>query len=125
MFVAWNIAPALAAGNTVVLKPAEYTPMSALEVARLSVDAGFPPGTINVVPGKGSVAGARLARHPDVAKICFTGSVEVGQDIIRAGADTLKKPLLELGGAGPNIALSDGGLRPPGQGSLFPARHHP
>src|SRR5438046_2117814 len=86
MFVAWNIAPALAAGNTVVLKPAEYTPMSALEVARLSVDAGFPPGTINVVPGKGSVAGARLARHPDVAKICFTGSVEVGQDIIRAGA---------------------------------------
>src|SRR5947209_9147336 len=124
MFVAWNIAPALAAGNTVVLKPAEYTPMSALEVARLSVDAGFPPGTINVVPGKGSVAGARLARHPDVAKICFTGSVEVGQDIIRAGADTLKKPLLELGGKGPNIVFADADLAAAVQGSLFAASHN-
>src|SRR5207249_4929675 len=124
MFVAWNIAPALAAGNTVVLKPAEYTPMSALEVARLSVDAGFPPGTINVVPGKGSVAGARLARHPDVAKICFTGSVEVGQDIIRAGADTLKKPLLELGGKGPNIVFADADLAAAVQGSLFAAYHN-
>src|SRR5436853_4556118 len=72
MFVAWNIAPALAAGNTVVLKPAEYTPMSALEVARLSVDAAFPRGTINVVPGKGAVVGPSVARHPDVAKICGT-----------------------------------------------------
>src|SRR5947199_9402816 len=124
MFVAWNIAAALAAGDAVVLKPAEYTPMSALEVARLSVDAGFPPGTINVVPGKGSVAGARLARHPDVAKICFTGSVEVGQDIIRAGADTLKKPLLELGGKGPNIVFADADLAAAVQGSLFSAYHN-
>src|SRR3989440_12326440 len=76
MFVAWNIAPALAAGNTVVLKPPEYTPMSALEVARLSVDAGFPPGTINIVPGKGSGAGARIARPPAVGQICLPGSVE-------------------------------------------------
>src|SRR5436190_1936923 len=114
----------VAARNTVVLKPAEYTPMSALEVARLSVDAGFPPGTINVVPGKGSVAGARLARHPDVAKICFTGSVEVGQDIIRAGADTLKKPLLELGGKGPNIVFADADLAAAVQGSLFAAYHN-
>src|SRR2546430_9077409 len=124
MFVAWNIAPALAAGNTVVLKPAEYTPMSALEVARLSVDAGFPPGTINVVPGKGSVAGARLARHPDVAKICFTGSFDVGQDIIRAGADTMKKPLLELGGEGPNIVFADPDLRASGPRSVLVAYHN-
>lgn len=124
MFVAWNIAPALAAGNTVVLKPAEYTPMSALEVARLTQEAGFPPGAVNVVPGKGSVAGARLARHPDVAKICFTGSVEVGQDIIRAGADTLKKPLLELGGKGPNIVFADADLGAAVQGSLFAAFHN-
>src|SRR3989475_13091121 len=77
MFVPWNIAPALAAGNTVILKPAEYTPLSALEIARLTKEAGFPPGTVNVVPGKGSIAGAALARHPGVDKICFTGSVQV------------------------------------------------
>src|SRR5256886_9472713 len=121
MFVAWTTAAALAAVNRSALTPAEYTPMSALEVARLSVDAGFPPGTINVVPGKGSVAGARLARHPDVAKICFTGSVEVGQDIIRAGADTLKKPLLELGGKGPNNVLADPDLRASGPRSVLVA----
>src|SRR5438309_2214019 len=86
MFVAWNIAPALAAGNTVILKPAEYTPLSALEIARLTKEAGFPPGAVNVVPGKGSVAGAALARHPGVDKICFTGSVEVGQQIMRDAA---------------------------------------
>jgi acyl-CoA reductase-like NAD-dependent aldehyde dehydrogenase len=124
MFVAWNIAPALAAGNTVVLKPAEYTPMTALEVARLTLEAGFPPGAVNVVPGKGSVAGARLARHPDVAKICFTGSVEVGQDIIRAGADTLKKSLLELGGKGPNLVFADADLGAAVQGSLFAGFHN-
>src|SRR5216684_2217218 len=92
MFVAWNIAPALAAGNTVILKPAEYTPLSALEIARLTNEAGFPPGTVNVVPGKGSIAGAALARHPGVDKICFTGSVEVGQQIMREAATNLKRP---------------------------------
>lgn len=124
MFVGWNVAPALAAGNTVVLKPAEYTPMSALEVARLSQKAGFPPGTLNVVPGPGSVAGAALARHPDVEKICFTGSVEVGKKILQASAANLKKPLLELGGKGPNIIFEDADLDAAIQGSLFAAYHN-
>ncbi len=124
MFVAWNVAPALAAGNTVVLKPAEYTPLSALEVARLVQQAGFPAGTVNIVPGKGSIAGAALARHADVDKICFTGSVEVGQSIIRASAANLKKPLLELGGKGPNIVFEDADLGAAVQGSLFAAFHN-
>ncbi|MCI4347116.1 MAG: aldehyde dehydrogenase family protein [Thermoplasmata archaeon] len=124
MFVAWNIAPVLAAGNTVVLKPAEYTPLSALEIARLTVEAGFPPGAVNVVPGKGSVAGAALARHKGVDKICFTGSVEVGQQILRDGAVNLKRPLLELGGKGPNIIFDDADLESAVQGSLFAAFHN-
>src|SRR6058998_786081 len=124
MFVAWNIAPALAAGNTVVLKPAEYTPMSALEIARLTKEAGFPAGTINVIPGKGSVVGALLARHPGVDKICFTGSVEVGKQIIQASASNLKKPLLELGGKGPNVIFEDADLDAAVQGSLFAAYHN-
>src|SRR5213080_3412879 len=124
MFVAWNVAPALAAGNTVVLKPAEYTPLSALEIARLTKEAGFPPGTVNVVPGKGSIAGAALARHPGVDKICFTGSVEVGQQIMREAATNLKRPLLELGGKGPNIIFDDADLDAAVQGSLFAAFHN-
>src|SRR3989454_9481611 len=124
MFVAWNIAPALAAGNTVILKPAEYTPLSALEIARLTKEAGFPPGAVNVVPGKGSIAGAALARHPGVDKICFTGSVEVGQQIMREAATNLKRPLLELGGKGPNIIFDDADLDAAGQGALFAAFHN-
>src|SRR5438445_5625569 len=124
MFVAWNIAPALAAGNTVILKPAEYTPLSALEIARLTTEAGFPPGAVNVVPGKGSIAGAALARHPGVDKICFTGSVEVGQQIMREAATNLKRPLLELGGKGPNIIFDDADLDAAVQGSLFAAFHN-
>src|SRR2546423_2969765 len=124
MFVAWNIAPALAAGNTVILKPAEYTPLSALEIARLTKEAGFPPGAVNVVPGKGSIAGAALARHPGVDKICFTGSVEVGQQIMREAASNLKRPLLELGGKGPNIIFDDADLDAAVQGSLFAAFHN-
>jgi len=124
MFVAWNIAPALAAGNTVILKPAEYTPLSALEIARLTKEAGFPDGAVNVVPGKGSIAGAALARHPGVDKICFTGSVEVGQQIMREAATNLKRPLLELGGKGPNIIFDDADLDAAVQGSLFAAFHN-
>src|SRR5216110_50381 len=124
MFVAWNVAPALAAGNTVVLKPAEYTPLSALEVARMAQKAGIPAGTINVIPGKGSVVGALLARHPGVDKICFTGSVEVGKQIIQASASNLKKPLLELGGKGPNVIFEDADLDAAVQGSLFAAYHN-
>src|SRR3989475_12708364 len=121
MFVAWNIAPDLAAGNTVILKPAEYTHLSALEIGRLTKEAGFPPGAVNVVPGKGSIAGAALARHPGVDKICFTGSVEVGQQIMREAATNLKRPLLELGGKGPDIIFADADLGAAGQGALFPA----
>ena len=124
MFVAWNVAPALAAGNTVVLKPAEYTPLSALEVARMAQKAGLPAGTINVIPGKGSVVGALLARHPGVDKICFTGSVEVGKQIVQASASNLKKPLLELGGKGPNVIFEDADLDAAVQGSLFAAYHN-
>ncbi len=124
MFVAWNIAPALAAGNTVILKPAEYTPISALEIARLVQEAGFPPGAVNVLPGKGSVAGAALVRHPGVAKICFTGSVEVGQRILREAATNLKQPLLELGGKGPNVIFDDANLDAAVQGSFFAAFHN-
>jgi betaine-aldehyde dehydrogenase len=124
MFVAWNIAPALAAGNTVILKPAEYTPLSALEAARLVQEAGFPSGAVNILPGKGSVAGAALARHPGVDKICFTGSVEVGQRILREAATNLKKPLLELGGKGPNLIFEDADLDAAVQGSLFAAFHN-
>ncbi len=124
MFVAWNIAPVLAAGNTVILKPAEYTPLSALEIARLTKEAGFPPGAVNVLPGKGSVAGAALARHKGVDKICFTGSVEVGQQILRDAATHLKRPLLELGGKGPNIIFEDANLEAAVQGSLFAAFHN-
>jgi acyl-CoA reductase-like NAD-dependent aldehyde dehydrogenase len=124
MFVAWNLAPALAAGNTVILKPAEYTPMSALEIARLTKEAGFPPGVVNVLPGHGSVAGAALARHRGVDKICFTGSVEVGQQILRDAASNLKRPLLELGGKGPNIIFDDADLESAVQGSLFAAFHN-
>src|SRR5438309_4048275 len=124
MFVAWNVAPALAAGNTVVLKPAEYTPLSALEVARMVQKAGFPAGTVNVVPGKGSVVGAALARHRGVDKICFTGSAEVGQKILEAAATNLKKPLLELGGKGPNLIFEDADVEAAVQGSLFAAYHN-
>src|SRR2546427_7333932 len=125
MFVAWNIAPALAAGNTVILKPAEYKPLSALEIARLTKEAGFPPGAVDVVPGQGSIAGAALARHPGVDKICFTGSVEVGQQIMREAATNLKRPLLELGGEGTHLIFDDAGFDAAVQGSLSaPFPHH-
>src|SRR5207247_10549119 len=121
MFVAWNIAPALAAGNTVILKPAEYTPLSALEIARLTKEAGFPPGAVNVVPGKGSIAGAALARHSGGDKICFTGSAEVGQQIMREAATNLKRPLPELGGKGPNILFDYANLEAAVRGTTFAA----
>src|SRR5205814_8369658 len=88
---AWKIAPALAAGNTVVLKPAELTPLTAIELERIAVDAGLPEGVLNVVPGKGSVAGQRIVEHPDVAKVAFTGSTEVGRGIAQAASATIKR----------------------------------
>jgi aldehyde dehydrogenase (NAD+) len=104
---AWKVAPALACGNTVVLKPAEQTPLTALELARIAEEAGVPAGVLNVVPGFGEDAGAALVRHPDVDKIAFTGSTEVGKVIQREAAATLKRVSLELGGKSPNIVFAD------------------
>jgi aldehyde dehydrogenase (NAD+) len=104
---AWKVAPALACGNTVVLKPAEQTPLTALELARLASEAGLPAGVLNVVPGFGETAGAALVRHTDVDKIAFTGSTPVGKRIQQEAAGTLKRVSLELGGKSPNIVLAD------------------
>ena len=106
----WKIAPALATGCTVVLKPAEQTPLSALYLARLAKEAGFPEGVINVVPGFGEMAGDALVKHPDVNKIAFTGSTIVGKSIMKEAANTMKRVTLELGGKSPNIILPDADL---------------
>ena len=107
---AWKVAPALACGNTVVLKPAEQTPLTALRFGELAAEAGFPPGALNVVPGFGETAGAALVRHPGVDAISFTGSTEVGRIVMREAAATLKKVSLELGGKSPNIVFADADL---------------
>ena len=101
VIASWKVAPALAAGNTVVLKPAEVTPLTALELERIAVEAGLPEGVVNVVAGPGSVCGQRLVEHPDVAKIAFTGSTEVGRSIAAGAAATIKRVTLELGGSRP------------------------
>jgi len=106
----WKIGPALACGNTVVLKPAELTPLSALRLAELALDAGLPDGVLNVVVGKGSVVGQRLIEHPDVAKIGFTGSTEVGQKVMQGAAGTIKRVTLELGGKSANVIFADADL---------------
>ena len=107
IMVGWKCAPALAAGNCVVLKPAADTPLTAIRIGQLALEAGLPPGVLNVVPGPGSVAGMALVRHPEVDKISFTGSTEVGQLIMRESAAGLKKLTLELGGKSPNIVFAD------------------
>ena len=112
LMAAWKLGPALATGCTVVLKPAEQTPLSALLLAELVAEAGFPDGVVNVVPGYGETAGAALAAHPDVDKIAFTGSTEVGKLIVHASAGNLKKVSLELGGKSPNIVFSDADMKP-------------
>jgi len=107
LMAAWKVAPALACGNAVVLKPAEQTPLTALELAGIADAAGLPKGVLNVVPGFGASAGAALVRHPDVDKIAFTGSTEVGKRIMAEAAPSLKKVSLELGGKSPNIVFED------------------
>src|ERR1700736_4680909 len=107
LMAAWKLGPALAAGNSVVLKPAEQTPLSALYLAEIMAEAGLPNGVVNVVPGFGESAGAALAAHEGVDKIAFTGSTEVGRLIVRAATGNLKKVSLELGGKSPNIVFSD------------------
>ena len=110
LMAAWKLAPALAAGNTVVLKPAEQTPVGAMELAKLIQEAGFPEGVVNVVPGYGETAGAALAAHPGIDKIAFTGSTEVGKLIAKTAAENLTKVSLELGGKAPNIVFADADL---------------
>jgi phenylacetaldehyde dehydrogenase len=110
LMAAWKLGPALACGCTVVLKPAEQTPLSALRLGELLQEAGFPEGVVNIVPGYGETAGAALAAHPDVDKVAFTGSTEVGKLILQAAAGNLKKVSLELGGKSPNIVFGDADL---------------
>jgi betaine-aldehyde dehydrogenase len=106
----WKLGPALACGNTVVLKPAELTPLTAMRLGEFALDAGIPEGVINVVVGPGRVVGQRLAEHPDVAKIGFTGSTEVGRGVMQAAAGTIKRVTLELGGKSANVVFADADL---------------
>jgi acyl-CoA reductase-like NAD-dependent aldehyde dehydrogenase len=106
----WGFAPALAAGNTVVLKPAELTPLTAVRLGELALEAGLPPGVFTVIPGKGSVVGERFVSHPAVRKVCFTGSTAVGQHIMRGAADQVMRVTLELGGKSANIVFDDADL---------------
>jgi len=115
----WKAAPALAAGNTVVLKPASLTPLSALRYAELAVEAGLPPGVLNVVPGPGSSVGNALVEHPDVGKIGFTGSTAVGSEIARRAASTIKRVTLELGGKSACVVFADADLEKVGTQAPF------
>ncbi len=110
VIASWKVAPALAAGNAIVLKPAELTPLSALELERIALEAGLPEGVLNVVAGPGSVCGKRLVEHPDVAKVAFTGSTEVGRGIAAGAAATIKRVTLELGGKSANVVFADADL---------------
>lgn len=124
MFCSWKMGPALAAGNTVVMKPSELTPLSSLRLAELMVEVGFPPGTVNIVPGYGHTAGERLATHPDVRKIAFTGSTAVGRRIVEYSAGNLKRVQLELGGKGANIVFDDADVTAAVNGSAFAIFHN-
>jgi aldehyde dehydrogenase (NAD+) len=124
MFTSWKMGPALAAGNCVVLKPAELTPLSSLKIAELARDAGFPPGVVNIIPGYGNVAGQYLAAHPEVQKIAFTGSTVTGRKIVEASAGNLKRVQLELGGKGANIVFDDANLPAAINGSAFAIFHN-
>jgi acyl-CoA reductase-like NAD-dependent aldehyde dehydrogenase len=119
LLACWKTAPALAVGNSVVLKMAEQTPLSTSEFGRLCLEAGIPPGVINIVHGDGATTGAALVRHPLVPKITFTGSTDVGREILRAAADHIKSVHLELGGKSPNIVFADADLDQALEGSLF------
>jgi acyl-CoA reductase-like NAD-dependent aldehyde dehydrogenase len=107
IMAAWKTAPALACGNTVVLKPAEHTPMTAMELAKIAAEAGLPEGVLNIVPGFGPTAGAALASHPDVDKIAFTGEYVTGRLVVQMSASNLKTVTLELGGKSPHIIFDD------------------
>ena len=124
MFTSWKMGPALAAGCCVVLKPSELTPLSALRIAELMRDVGFPAGVVNIVPGYGATAGQRLVDHHEVRKITFTGSTAIGRGVVRGSADNLKKVQLELGGKGANIVFEDANLVAAVNGSAFAIFHN-
>jgi acyl-CoA reductase-like NAD-dependent aldehyde dehydrogenase len=120
--VAWKVAPALACGNTVILKPAEQAPLPALRFGQLTIEAGLPAGVVNIITGFGPTAGGSLVRHPGVDKIAFTGSTEVGKEILKLSAETLKRVSLELGGKSPNVVFADADLNlavPGSAGGIF------
>ncbi len=120
----WKLGPALAAGNTIILKPSEETPVTAMELAGIVQDAGVPPGVVNILTGFGPEAGAELVRHPGVDKIAFTGSTAVGRQIMREAAGTLKRVTLECGGKSPNIVLEDADLSIAVDGALYAIFYH-
>jgi betaine-aldehyde dehydrogenase len=119
LMAAWKLAPALAAGCTCVLKPAEQTPLTALEMANFFAEAGLPPGVVNIVTGFGETAGAPLVTHAEVDKVAFTGSAAVGKEIVKMAADTVKRVTLELGGKSPNIFFADADFEAAIDGALF------
>lgn len=124
MFTSWKMAPALAAGNTIVMKPAEITPLTSLRIAELMAEAGLPDGVVNMVPGLGQVAGQYIAEHPAISKVAFTGSTATGRRIVQASAGNLKKVQLELGGKGPNIVFDDANLVAAVNGSAWAIFHN-
>jgi len=124
MFTSWKMAPALAAGNCVVMKPAELTPLTSLKIAQLMAEVGFPKGVVNIVPGLGGVAGQYIAEHPGIAKVAFTGSTAIGRKIVQASAGNLKKVQLELGGKGANIVFGDANIPAAVNGSAFAIFHN-
>jgi aldehyde dehydrogenase (NAD+) len=124
MFTSWKMGPALAAGNTLVLKPSEITPLSALRIAELMSEVGIPDGVVNVVPGYGDDAGERIVQHPRIAKVSFTGSTAVGKRVVAGSASNLKRIGLELGGKGANVVFEDADLPSAVGGSLFAIFHN-
>ncbi|MBC5826570.1 MAG: aldehyde dehydrogenase family protein, partial [Candidatus Eremiobacteraeota bacterium] len=118
LMAAWKVAPAIAAGNTVVLKPASATPLTALLLGEICLEAGCPPGVVNVLPGPGATIGAYLAGHPDVAKVAFTGETSTGRSIMEIASGTIKRVTLELGGKSPNVVFDDADLEAAVAGAL-------
>jgi aldehyde dehydrogenase (NAD+) len=124
MFTSWKLGPALAAGNTAVMKPSEIVPLSTLRLCELMVEVGVPPGVVNVVPGYGHDAGARIAAHPGIGKVSFTGSTRTGRTVVEASAGNLKRLQLELGGKGANVVFADADLDAAVNGSAFAIFHN-
>ena len=124
LFTSWKLGPALAAGNTAVMKPSELVPLSTLRLCELMVEVGLPPGVVNVVPGYGHDAGARLAAHPGVGKVSFTGSTRTGRSVVEASAGNLKRLQLELGGKGANVVYADADLDAAVNGAAFGIFHN-